>query len=630
MSKVSYEQFREEWLAEIADGDRSPLDKGRLFATKLITQWLGVTTEDDDLVICDGSGDGGIDIAYLKRADDDTGSRDDNSEEGDTWYLVQSKYGTAFAGSDTILTEGNKVIVTLQGQNQNLSQDSRQLLQKLDLFRQQASDADRIVLVFATTEPIDQQDRQALDDIKLIGRERVTHNFDVEEVSLRTIWEALEDVEQVRLSVPVKGEFVEQSSGLLVGTVSLMDLFAFMQQYQKQTGSLDQLYEKNVRQFLGGRRKINKGIANTLNENPEKFGLYNNGITIVVSGYSKPPNDGVVTMNDPYVVNGCQTTKTIWQVLDSKLNAGGTGSDSAANAWKEQVGRGGVVTKIVRSDEAEITNITRFTNSQNSVREQDFIALNSGFKSWAAEMASGYRIFMEIQRGGAEAQKAWEKQHPDQPQFDDYVNAFDLIKVYGAGWMAAPGLAFGKNAPFLPNGSVYERIISRQDEGPAFGARDLYAAYKIKCLADKIGFGRNADRPSRRQSRFLFYHVIMRMLSNVILLTPQLHQPAVLASDLTDAVLNLSTLDAEEQLGRLANGAVSLLDQYLTPGTENSAFNEASFIEIHNGDLNGFLKAENLGQENHSPKFAQSLAITNAAFDMGGGKEQVAKALLGE
>ena len=244
-------------------------------------------------------------------------------------------------------------------------------------------------------------------------------------------------------------------------------------------------------------------------------------------------------------------------------------------------------------------------------------------------MANDYQIYLEIQRGGVAARKAWEKEHPDQHKYDDYVNAFDLIKVYGAGWMSEPGLAFGKNAPFLPDGSVFKRIISRQEGTPAFGARDLYAAHKIKELADGIGFGRQADERSRRQSRFLFYHVVMRMLSNVILLTPQLQRPAVLPSDLTDGVLKLASSDDGEQLGLLANGAVTLIDQYLTPGTsQNAAFNETSFNETHNGDLNAFLKAENLGEENHSPKLGQSLAITNEAFNMSGGRSQVAKALI--
>ena len=106
--KSTYEQFREEWLAELEDADLSPLDKGRQFGAKIITQWLGVTTDDDDFVICDGSGDGGIDIAYLQRADSDLDGQINDAIEGDTWYLVQSKYGTAFSGSKTILEEAQK------------------------------------------------------------------------------------------------------------------------------------------------------------------------------------------------------------------------------------------------------------------------------------------------------------------------------------------------------------------------------------------------------------------------------------------------------------------------------------------------------------------------------------------
>ena len=37
-------------------------------------------------------------------------------ESGHTWYLVQSKYGTAFSGVGTLLAEGQKVIDTLDRQ----------------------------------------------------------------------------------------------------------------------------------------------------------------------------------------------------------------------------------------------------------------------------------------------------------------------------------------------------------------------------------------------------------------------------------------------------------------------------------------------------------------------------------
>ena len=616
IESVSYEQFREAWLAEIEESGLSPLDKGRRFASKLVTQWLGVTTDDDDFVICDGAGDGGIDVAYLKRADTGVGNGDDNAVEGDTWYLFQSKYGTAFTGVNTIIEEGRKVIATLQGQNQNLSEDSRQLLQKLDLFRQQAqaSEADRITLVFATTDPISPDDRQALDDIKLIGRQKVMPNFDVEDISLQTIWDVLESPDnQPRLSVRISGQFVEQSDGWLVGTVGLVDLFEFLKAFQKETGDLNQLYEKNVRQFLGGRRKINKGIADTLKANPEKFGLYNNSITIVTSDYRMPFGNGIVSVDDPYVVNGCQTTKTIWQVLDQRLNAGGTGSDTENDAWKDRVRQGGLITKIVRSDAGEIAKITRYTNSQNHVRERDFLALEGNLQHWKDAMASEHNIFLEIQRGSSDAQRAYEKQHPEQPKFAHYANAFDLIKVYGAGWLGSPGTAFGKNEPFLPGGSLYERIISRQEEDTPFGVPDLHAAYKIQCVADDIRFGRQSNLNTRRQSRFLFYHVIMRMLHNVILLTPELHSPNVSSSVLTDAVLKLTKQGAETQFEILRNAALAVIDQYLTPGGDNSAQNEESLVKA-GSDMGSFLKADRLGTPEHSPLLVQLLAQYNQAF----------------
>ena len=271
---VSYEQFHDEWLAEIKDQSLSSLQKGRRFAVKLITQWLGVTSEDEDFFVCDGSRDGGIDVAYLQRQDRDYGNQAIDSIEGDTWYLVQSKYGASFLGTESIITDGCKIVETLQGKKLNLSTESQQLLRKIALFREQASDADRIVLVFATCDPITEADRQALWSVKSHAREQGISNFDVEEVSIRTVWDSLSDVDPSRISVKLSGQFIEQYSGLLVGTVSLLDLFEFLRTYQKQSGSLDQLYEKNVRQFLGGRRKINKGIANTLQESPEKFGLY--------------------------------------------------------------------------------------------------------------------------------------------------------------------------------------------------------------------------------------------------------------------------------------------------------------------------------------------------------------------
>jgi len=88
-SQVDYPAFREEWLREVRVGDPSTTERGHRFARKLVTQWLEIDDASEDLVYCDGAGDGGIDLAYLDRGNDDDSGGD--GATGHTWYLVQSK-----------------------------------------------------------------------------------------------------------------------------------------------------------------------------------------------------------------------------------------------------------------------------------------------------------------------------------------------------------------------------------------------------------------------------------------------------------------------------------------------------------------------------------------------------------
>src|SRR5438309_5857592 len=117
---LSLVNYQDEWLKDINVANISTTELGHKFACKLLTQWLNIDDSSEDLVYCDGSGDGGIDIAYLDRGETHEGS-DEGSVEGDTWYLIQSKYGKAFAGTGTVLTEGQKLIDTLDGQRRTLS-----------------------------------------------------------------------------------------------------------------------------------------------------------------------------------------------------------------------------------------------------------------------------------------------------------------------------------------------------------------------------------------------------------------------------------------------------------------------------------------------------------------------------
>ena len=247
-----------------------------------------------------------------------------------------------------------------------------------------------------------------------------------------------------------------------------------------------------------------------------------------------------------------------------------------------------VVAKIVKSDNAQIADITRYTNSQNTVREQDFLALREDFGTWAEEIGSRYGIFLEIQRGGWESQKAYQKAHPSVVQFSEeaYANAFDLIKVYGAGWMREPGTAFGKNAPFLPGGRVFNQITSSDNR---IGTNDLYVVYQLHKAANQYEFGRGASQISRRQTRFFYYFVVLDLLRDTLIRGNLDRSPSALTRSLR-ILLHEENQDAFQAL---LDAAIDAVDDYLSQEHEDSVFKEPEFT----GDLNTFLKGERLGRD---------------------------------
>ena len=606
----SYEEYREEWLEDVAAGNPSTVELGNRFAHKLITQWLDLDRDFGDIQYCDGAGDGGIDVALLWRGES-SGSEVD-APEGDTWYVVQSKYGSAFSGTQTLLAEGQKVIETLDGRRAGLASLTSGLLERIRTFRESASELDRIVLVYGTVDPLSDSEREVLRDVRSMGRERLGALFDVEAISIDTIYRRLveEGHSPQLLEVPLEASVTASGSDLFIGSVALPALYAFLRAYRSKTEDLDRLYEKNVRRFLGGRGKVNKRMQQTLLQEPERFGLYNNGITIVVADL-KRLDDNQWSLVEPYVVNGCQTTRTIWEILQARLDAGGTGSSGALDSWRERAAKGAVVTKIVKvggDGEALLQDITRFTNSQNAVREKDFLALSGDMQAWAAQLATRHDVFLEIQRGGWDSRKAWQKQHPAEHHYVRWANAFDLLKVYGAGWLGEAGLAFGKNPPFLPGGSVFKRITENADLTGGFGAEDLYAALLLSESATSYKFGRVAEKNSRRQTRFLFFYIVVELIRDVLVRTALCAQPR--PADITLAMLSLFRNGAEAPRQALLDAAIDALDEYLTEGSEDNVFQEPTFKDAFVSDLNAFLKWEQLGKGGGTPRLRSLIAAT--------------------
>lgn len=131
------------------------------------------------------------------------------------------------------------------------------------------------------------------------------------------------------------------------------------------------LLEANVRSFLSQTGKVNKGIRDTLRTSPDRFLAYNNGIVVVADeislGTSPDGGTGVSWLKGMQIVNGGQTTASIYF---TKRKFPEIDLSEVRVPAKIIVMRSG----DEASDEALISDISRFANSQNTVRVSDLSA----------------------------------------------------------------------------------------------------------------------------------------------------------------------------------------------------------------------------------------------------------------
>lgn len=126
----------------------------------------------------------------------------------------------------------------------------------------------------------------------------------------------------------------------------------------------ERILEQNVRTFLQFRGKVNKGIRNTIKENPDMFFSYNNGITATAgSVIMSEDRNSILSISDFQIVNGGQTTASIFlSFLNHKVDL---------NEVFVQV-----KLSIIPNDmkEVMVPLISEYSNTQNKVSAADFFS----------------------------------------------------------------------------------------------------------------------------------------------------------------------------------------------------------------------------------------------------------------
>ena len=132
------------------------------------------------------------------------------------------------------------------------------------------------------------------------------------------------------------------------------------------------LLEANVRSFLSVKGKgVNAGIQTTLRSAPERFMAYNNGIVIVADemrlGKTGDGSAGIAWLKGLQIVNGGQTTASLYF---TKKKYPDTDLSHVRVPAKIIV----MKTEDAIKEEALVSDISRFANSQNAVKQSDLSA----------------------------------------------------------------------------------------------------------------------------------------------------------------------------------------------------------------------------------------------------------------
>jgi len=208
--------------------------------------------------------------------------------------------------------------------------------------------------------------KDRVDDLEISGKKASVSVWDLNRMHSRSN----SSQERAEMTVDFKEDFGRSLPALPAnvtegGYKAYMTIISGTQLAEMYERWGDRLLEYNVRVFLQATGGVNRGIRNTIANNPEMFFAYNNGITATADEINFE-NEGdflhVKSVKNLQIVNGGQTTGSLF---NAKLN-------------KRDLSKVFVQMKlsIIDSDESEtiISNISRYANSQNAVNFADLSA----------------------------------------------------------------------------------------------------------------------------------------------------------------------------------------------------------------------------------------------------------------
>lgn len=327
-----------------------------------------------------------------------------------------------------------------------------------------------------------------------------------------------DEIEQIRKNISVKIESINKGTILKLNTENyklenvidaryvLTPVVSIFRMYRDSIEKSYPLFEKNIREYLGN-KGVNSGIYRTLQDpiDRKNFFYYNNGITMICDSmssiFTQPSQynmNAYFTVDNPQIVNGCQTVNTIFEFLSN------IPPEHLEREFKDSF----VMLKVLvinREDDAKIDlyhNIVKYNNSQNNIDEKTFVSNSAHFQRLQKEFESKgflllikqsdknqfnfkYNTTSKLRERSAKRLNRFQLKE-DKKVSDFFIPLDKLLQVINA-FTAGGYIAYTKKSQVLKFGSdVYDNAVNFIKNNNNIDALlDLFCLYKKSELTKK-------------------------------------------------------------------------------------------------------------------------------------------------
>lgn len=275
----------------------------------------------------------------------------------------------------------------------------------------------------------------------------------------------------------------------------------------------DRLLEKNVRSFLQVKGAVNKGIRDTLRDEPDMFLAYNNGISVTAEGVEIVRDENgkpsIKKIRDMQIVNGGQTTASIFNAKrDKKIDA-----DLSKVFVQMKIS---VISSPENMDEI-VPRISAFANTQNKVQIADFSANDPYHRrieelsrtvwapaqggllpqNWFYERARGQYADMLARETTTLRRKKFKETHPLFTKTDlaKYENTWDQLPFYVSEGAQKNFRRFtvrlSQAKAKLPDETYYQHLISKAilfKQTEKLVSKQQYGGYRANIVTYTLAF----------------------------------------------------------------------------------------------------------------------------------------------